>query len=84
MWTADGRKNAGRRVPIFLRLSGVWCKVKAEDRSLLCLLQLRISTMPTHSDRISMLFLKSGRLPLATLVVAFPFFLARVGHKART
>jgi hypothetical protein len=42
---------------VFLRLSSVRCEVKAEDWGLLCLLQLRISTMPTHSDRITMLFL---------------------------
>jgi len=30
--------------------------IKTEDRRLLCILQLRISTMPTHSEGIAMLF----------------------------
>jgi hypothetical protein len=60
VWTSDRRKNAARRVLVFLRLSSVRCDVKAEDWGLLCLLQLWISTMPTHSDGIVMSFLKFG------------------------
>ena len=56
VWTSDRRKNAGKRVLIFLRVSSVWCDAKAEDWGLLRLLQLRTITMPTQSDRITMLF----------------------------
>jgi hypothetical protein len=37
------------------------CEVKAKDWGLLHLLQLRISTVPAHSNRIIMLFLNFGR-----------------------
>src|SRR5438034_3108522 len=50
--------HADECLSFLLRLSGVWCEIKAEGRSLLHLLHLRISAMPTCSDRVTMLFLK--------------------------
>ena len=50
--------HADECLSFLLRLSGVWCEIKAEGRSLLRLLQLRISAMPTCSDGVTVLFLK--------------------------
>jgi hypothetical protein len=46
---------------VFLRLSSVWCEVKAEDWGLLRLLQLRLGAMPTHSGWVTVLSLKFGQ-----------------------
>src|SRR5439155_26963279 len=51
MWTSGRRDDADECLSFLLRLSSVWCEIKAEGRTLLRLLQLRISAMPANSDR---------------------------------
>jgi hypothetical protein len=65
LWTPRNRNHAHRRLPVLLRLQGLWCGPAAERWRLLCVLLLRLSTVPADAGstgkRVSRELLRAAR-----------------------